>query len=186
MDLASIRPSPVSGPSPVKFTSQRPDQFPIKPEPARVNAQAMADAMKHKMLSLEKLKDLPDFGAKEEDDDDEVTEITGGSDDPGNHVSTRHITPKLMSSGHTSRTWSSASQNDPKGPLSPTITVTAPSDNFNGGKNHQCQSGGVHPPSKESMKEFVRVARRRIKYISVCGAGGGMPQDIADEVRSYF
>ena len=71
IDLASIRPSPV------KFTNQRPDQFPIKPEPARVNPQAMADAMKHKMLSLEKLKDLPDFGAKEEDDDDEVTEITG-------------------------------------------------------------------------------------------------------------
>ena len=28
--------------------------------------------MKHKMLSLEKLKDLPDF-VKEDDDDDEVT-----------------------------------------------------------------------------------------------------------------
>ena len=49
----------------------------------------------------------------------------------------------------------------------------------------QCQSGGVHPPSKESMKEFVKVARRRMKYISVCGAGGGgMPQDIAAEVQS--
>ena len=33
----------------------------------------------------------------------------------------------------------------------------------------QCQSGGIHPPSKESMKEFVKVARRRMKYISVCG-----------------
>ena len=56
MDLASIRPSPV------KFTNQRPDQFPIKPEPERVNPQAMADAMKIKMLSLENLKCLPDFG----------------------------------------------------------------------------------------------------------------------------
>ena len=64
-DLANVRPSPV------KFTSQRPDQFPIKPEPERI-PQAVADAMKHKMLSLEKLKDLPDF-VKEDDDDDEVT-----------------------------------------------------------------------------------------------------------------
>ena len=74
-DLAHIRPSPV------KFTSQRPDQFPVKPEPERI-PQAVADAMKHKMLSLERLKDLPDF-VKEDDDDDEVTEITGGNDDPG-------------------------------------------------------------------------------------------------------
>ena len=98
-------------------------------------------------------------------------------------MSTRHITPKLLSSGQTSRTWSSSSQNDPKGPLSPSITVTAPEAVVadQPGK-HLCQSGGVHPPSKESMKEFVRVARRRIKYISVCGAGGGMPQDIAAEV----
>ena len=37
------------------------------------------------------------------------------------------------------------------------------------------------------MKEFVKVARRRMKYISVCGgaaAGGGMPQDIAAEVSN--
>ena len=65
----------------MKFTSQRPDQFPVKPEPERI-PQAVADAMKHKMLSLERLKDLPDF-VKEDDDDDEVTEITGGNDDPG-------------------------------------------------------------------------------------------------------
>ena len=120
MDLASIRPSPV------KFTSQRPEQFPIKPEPERVNPQAVADAMKVRMLSLEKLQDLPSFGAKEEDDDDEVTEITGGNDDPGNHVLTRHITPKFLESGQTSRTLSSSSQNDPKMALSPTITVTVP------------------------------------------------------------
>ena len=53
----------------------------------------------------------------------------------------------------------------------------------------QCQSGGIHPPSKESMKEFVKVARRRMKYISVCGgaaAGGGMPQDIAAEVSNII
>ena len=30
-------------------------------------------------------------------------EITGGDDDPGNHIFTRHITPKLMESGATSR-----------------------------------------------------------------------------------
>ena len=76
-DIVNIRPSPV------KFTSQRPDQFPIKPEPERINPQAVADAMKHKMLSLENIKDLPDFGGKEDDDDDEVTKITGGND--GNH-----------------------------------------------------------------------------------------------------
>ena len=38
------------------------------------------------------------------------------------------------------------------------------------------------------MKEFVKVARRRMKYISVCGgaaAGGGMPQDIAAEVSNH-
>ena len=37
------------------------------------------------------------------------------------------------------------------------------------------------------MKEFVKVARSRMKYISVCGgaaAGGGMPQDIAAEVSN--
>ena len=56
MDLASIRPSPV------KFTSQRPEQYPIRPEPERVNPQIMAEAMRHKMLSLENLKGLPDFG----------------------------------------------------------------------------------------------------------------------------
>ena len=88
-------------PSPVKFTNQRPDQFPIKPEPERI-PQAVADAMKHKMLSLEKLKDFNSDFLKE-DDDDEVTEITGGNDDPGNHMVTRHITPKLMESGATSR-----------------------------------------------------------------------------------
>ena len=67
-----------------------------------------------------------DSGAKEEDDDEEITEITGGNDDPGNHVLTRHITPKFLESGHTSRTLSSSSQTDPKVALSPTITVTAP------------------------------------------------------------
>ena len=39
------------------------------------------------------------------------------------------------------------------------------------------------------MKEFVKVARRRMKYISVCGgaaAGGGMPQDIAAEVSNII
>ena len=67
-------------------------------------------------------------GTKEEDDDEEITEITGGNDDPGNHYGTRHITPKFLESGQTSRTLSSSSQNDPKMTLSPTITVTAPSD----------------------------------------------------------
>ena len=37
---------------------------------------------------------------------------------------TRHITPKLMESGATSRTLSSSSQTDPKVATSPTITVT--------------------------------------------------------------
>ena len=69
-----------------------------------------------------------DSGAKEEDDDEEITEITGGNDDPGNHYGTRYITPKFLESGQTSRTLSSSSQNDPKMTLSPTITVTAPSD----------------------------------------------------------
>ena len=85
----------------MKFTNQRPDQFPIKTEPERI-PQAAADAMKHKMLSLAKLKDFNSDSLKE-DDDDEVTEITGGNDDPGNHMVTRHITPKLMESGATSR-----------------------------------------------------------------------------------
>lgn len=140
--------------------------------------------MKHKMLSLEKLKELSDFGTKEDDDDDEVTEITGGNDDPGNHVLTRHITPKFLESGQTSRTLSSSSQHDPKVPMSPTITVTsAPSDPGNSREQrHQCQSGGVHMPSKEGLQEFVKQARRRIKYISVCGGSGGPGQDIAAEV----
>ena len=42
----------------------------------------------------------------------------------GNHMVTRHITPKLMESGATSRTLSSSSQTDPKVATSPTITVT--------------------------------------------------------------
>ena len=52
-------------PSPIKFTSQRPKQFPIQPKPERVPA-AVADAVKHKMLSLDNLRDsLPDFGREE-------------------------------------------------------------------------------------------------------------------------
>ena len=132
-------------------------------------SQAVAEGMKHKMLSLEKLKDLPDFEGGN-DDDDEVTEITGGSDDPGNHILTRHITPKLMDSGDTSRTMSSSSTTD-KLANSPSITLTGP--------DHHHHSVG--PPSKASVKEFVRVARRRIKYISVCGSGG-IPSDVASEV----
>ena len=50
-------------------------------------------------------------------------------------------------------------------------------------QKHECQSGGLHPPSKASVNEFVRVARRRIKYMSVCGTGGIMPGDIAAEVN---
>ena len=152
------------------------------------------------MLSLEKLKDLPDF-VKEDDDDDEVTgklictnydlsfslsyqyffanlEITGGDDDPGNHIFTRHITPKLMESGATSRTLSSSSQTDPKIATSPTITVTAPSE-----QKHDCQSGGIHPPSKAYVTEFVRNARRRIKYMSVCH--DMPPGEIAAEVPIF-
>ena len=87
----------------------------------------------------------------------------------------RHITPKFLESGQTSRTISSSSQNVP---MSPTITITTAPD-------AKCQSGGVHPPSKEYMKDFVRTARRRIKYISVCGSGG-VPNDIAAEVSLNF
>ena len=68
------------------------------------------------------------LGAKEEDDDEEITEITGGNDDPENLYGRRHITPKFLESGQTSRTLSSSSQNDPKVALSPTITVTAPTE----------------------------------------------------------
>ena len=135
--------------------------------------------MKHKMLSLEKLKDLRDMDDINVDDD-EVVEITGGNDDPGHHLNTRHITPKFLpESGHTSRTLSSSSQTEPKVAMqSPSIMVTAPATT-----KTDCQSGGLHPPSNASMKEFVRVARRRIKYISVCGAGGTVPGDIAAEVN---
>lgn len=145
-------------------------------------SQAVAEGMKHKMLSLEKLKDLPDFEGGN-DDDDEVTEITGGSDDPGNHILTRHITPKLLDSGDTSRTMSSSSTTD-KLANSPSITLTGPDHHqtTSSANKNEYHSGGLHPPSKASVKEFVRVARRRIKYISVCGAGGGIPADIASEV----
>lgn len=194
-------------PSPVKFTSQRPDQFPIRPEPERPPPPAVTEALKHKMLSLENLKEsLPDFG-KEEQDDDEITKITGGNDDPGNHLSTRHITPQIVDSGATSRTvsrLSTSSQADDRsrpvtstaeissapptvgGPsattkvsASPAVTVTTTSD------SRDCRAGGLHPPSKTSVKDFVRLARGRIKYLSVCGVGsGGMPADIAAEVAS--
>ena len=87
---------------------------------------------------------------------------------------------RFLESGQTSRTLSSSSQN---AAMSPTITVTTADTAKGMSKNVQCHSGGVHPPSKEAMKEFVKVARRRVKYISVCGAsGGGMPNDIAAEV----
>ena len=43
------------------------------------------------------------LGAKEEDDDEEITEITGGNDDPENLYGRRHITPKFLESGQTSR-----------------------------------------------------------------------------------
>ena len=105
-------------------------------------------------------------------------EITGGDDDPGNHIFTRHITPKLMESGATSRTLSSSSQTDPKVATSPTITVTAPNE-----QKHDCQSGGIHPPSKAYVTEFVRNARRRIKYMSVCH--DTPPGEIAAEVPIF-
>jgi hypothetical protein len=50
-------------PSPVKFTSERPEQFPIKPEPERPIG---AEDNRQKILSLESLKDaLPDLGKEE-------------------------------------------------------------------------------------------------------------------------
>jgi hypothetical protein len=54
-------------PSPVKFTSQCPHQFPIKPEPERPSANVSTEAVKHKMLSLENLKEalMPDYGREE-------------------------------------------------------------------------------------------------------------------------
>ena len=141
--------------------------------------------MKHKMLSLEKLKDLRDIDDINVDDD-EVVKITGGNDDPGHHLNTRHITPKFLpESGHTSRTLSSSSQTESKVAMSPSILVTAPAAGSSAAKT-DCQSGGLHPPSNASMKEFVRVARRRIKYISVCGTGGTVPGDIAAEVNSRY
>ena len=59
-------------PSPVKFTNQRPEQFPVKPKPERIPPTHLHDAektdvsenQKH-VLSLETLKDFTDF-AKEE------------------------------------------------------------------------------------------------------------------------
>jgi hypothetical protein len=189
-------------PSPVKFTSQRPDQFPVKPEPERINHQAGHDAMKHKMLSLENLKEsLPDFSRHKEEDDDEVTKITGGNDDPGNHVSTRHITPQIFDSGATSRTLSASSSQAESRPTtsqgtmmakmtSPSVTVTTASEaaaSFEVKDNRRdCQAGGLHPPSKASMKDFVRIAQRRIKYISVCSGSLGMPVEIAAEVMVFF
>ena len=59
------------------------------------------------------------------------------------------------------------------------LFFTAPSETKS---NVDCQSGGLHPPSNASLNSIVRVARRRIKYMSVCGAGGNMPGDIASEV----
>ena len=187
---AKPRATPVdlTRPSPVKFTNQRPDQFPIRPEPIPHD---VAAAMKHKMLSLEKLKDLRDLDCDINVDDDEVVELTGGNDDPGqHHLNTRHITPKFLpESGHTSRALSSSSiQSDSikvtsSTTMSPNILVTVPpTTSISTEASTNCQSGGLHPPSNASMKEFVRVARRRIKYISVCGAGGTVPADIAAEV----
>ena len=193
--VAKPRATPVdmmTRPSPVKFTNQRPDQFPIRPEPIPHD---VAAAMKHKMLSLEKLKDLRDLDCDINVDDDEVVEITGGNDDPGqHHLNTRHITPKFLpESGHTSRALSSGSsiQSDSirvtssSTTMSPSILVTVPpsaTSRASAEAGTNCQSGGLHPPSNASMKEFVRVARRRFKYISVCGAGGTVPADIAAEV----
>ena len=127
------------------------------------------------------------------EDDDEVVEITGGNDGQ-HHLNTRHITPKFLpESGHTSRTLSSSSQPESaKGTkstvaISPSILVTGPSPATSRAEaTTTCHSGGLHPPSNASVKEFVRVARRRIKYISVCGAGGNLPSDIAAEVIVIF
>jgi len=134
-------------PSPVKFTSQRPEQFPIKPTPERrpttttttadVGGESAAAAtgsnsvVKHKMLSLETLKDaLPDFG--KEEDDDEVTKLTGGSDvDPrsSHQMTTRHITPLVCSgssSATNSRTTSRLSSSSQAEKVSRPTTVMMP------------------------------------------------------------
>ncbi|TRY63829.1 hypothetical protein TCAL_11163 [Tigriopus californicus] len=109
-----------SRPSPVKFTNQRPDQFPIKPEPERPELFLAA-----KMRALDEALDDPGkeevsrfglsvpewethssmhldsfFGAQE---DPEVSNLTGGqglhgipgeTPDPRD-LSTRHITPRI-------------------------------------------------------------------------------------------
>ena len=73
-------------PSPVKFTNQRPEQFPVKPKPERIppvsktyedkdgnvatsgdteNQKSQISESQRHMLSLETLKDFTDFGREE-------------------------------------------------------------------------------------------------------------------------
>ena len=42
----------------------------------------------------------------------------------------------------------------------------------------ECKSGGLHPPNQETVSDFVRQVRGRIRYFSVCGPSA----DIASEV----
>ena len=71
---------------------------------------AEGELVRQKMLSMENLKEahFPPDSAKEEDDD-EVSKITGGNE-PSRNLGTRHITPQIcVDSGATSRTVSRVS-----------------------------------------------------------------------------
>ena len=46
----------------------------------------------------------------------------------------------------------------------------------------ECRAGGVHPPSKDSVDDFVRQVRGRIRFFSVCGPA----PDITSEVSAVL
>ncbi|XP_059093327.1 hamartin-like isoform X1 [Tigriopus californicus] len=189
-----------SRPSPVKFTNQRPDQFPIKPEPERPELFLAA-----KMRALDEALDDPG----KEEEDPEVSNLTGGqglhgipgeTPDPRD-LSTRHITPRICGpscSGTPSRATSrlsSSSQPDP--PAISSRPRSAFQDNSSvpsvvgtpSGATPaiatECISGGLHAPSTESVHDLVRQVRGRIRYFSMCAPGEleiqREVQDVIDE-----
>ncbi len=201
-------------PSPLNFTSERPEQFPIKPEPERP-ATGSTDGRK----ILENLKSWPDLEKEEVtsllsmssfsvlnvrcffcQDDDEVTEITGGNEleRTESSRSTRHITPQICadSSASTSRAVSrisAAGSNSRTGTSAPTPVITSAATvnpqssstttfaaTASSTTNSECRGGGLHPPNSASVTDFVRQVRGRIRYFSVCGPA----TDIANEVAS--
>jgi len=198
-NVGLVKQTEYKSPSPVKFTSARPEQFPIKPEPERpaVVVSGGGEAIKRKMLSLENLKDalVPDY-SKEEEDDDEVSKLTNFGEAVGGGVSTRHITPQIcQDSAATSRTTSSSQieQAPSTTPLQwrPVSGVDAQLGEARGAADagsvsgSDCGSGGVHPPSKDTVDDFVRQVKGRIRFFSVCGPATDIAAEVAAVQRQY-